>query len=102
MVNGDLLHSYYAYHVRVGSNRIMYPMPNKMLLLTTLAALALHPANAYQEYPTVIAVYNTTGESAIVNCSIGANYRYEINDLPLGNITSGTLLRLCSKSFVLR
>ncbi len=72
-----------------------------LLLATLLAALALHPANAYQEYPTVIAVYNATGESAIVNCSSGANYRYEINDLPLGNITSGTLLRLCSKSFVL-
>ena len=77
---------------------------NKMLLLvlaTLLAALALHPANAYQEYATVIAVYNSTGESAIVNCSNGTNYHYKINDLPLGNITSGTLLRLCSKSFIL-
>ena len=77
--------------------------PNKMLLLATLlAALALHSANAYQKYPTVIAVYNTTGESDIVNCSIGANYRYNINELPLDNITSGTLLRLCSKYFILR
>lgn len=73
-----------------------------MLLQAILLALALsiHPANAQENYKTVIAVYNSTSDHD-VNCSSGASAQYNINEVPFENITSGTLLRLCSTSYTL-
>ena len=62
--------------------------------------LFLYPTTGLQDYSTVIAVYSSDNETD-ASCSKGADSHYSIDDLPLSNITSGTLLRFCSRTFVL-
>ena len=70
-----------------------------LIQLAIVVSLFLH-STSLMDYKTVIAVYNSSSETN-GNCSMGADSHYSINDLPLPNITSGTLLRFCSKTIVL-
>ena len=64
--------------------------------------LCLRSMNCVQEdYKMIIAVFNSSNE-VNPNCSSGANSHYSINELPFSNISSGTLLKFCSKSNVLK
>ena len=80
-------------------------MNNNMLIKTFLAIIVcFQPATTYllQDYKAVVAVYDKADRTNR-NCSNGANYNTNIDDLTLGklNITSRTLLRFCSPTILL-
>ena len=70
-----------------------------MLLEAVTILGILQAIQALQGYETVVAVYNSKEEYS--NCSYGASYNYTIDKLPTANLTNGTLLKFCSKSFTL-
>ena len=64
------------------------------------ALIAFQLIQGVQGYEAVIAVYNSDGE--LNNCSYGANYIYNINDLSTERLKSNTLLKFCSDTITLK